>query len=805
MNNIFFSYGHDNHKDFILKIKDYLTKNGFNVFVDSDKLRAGNDWEYQLEVAIDNHSKFLFFITPHSARRPDGYCLNEIAMALYKNKKIIPIMIDFEIPPLSIVRQQYLDLQKLTRNTTFDNNYFEQQMKHLIEVLKGEINLDFQGVQSNIFKQLNPLDFTQDFANHSIIIGREWVKEEINSWIKNHSKSRVLWITAEAGYGKSAIATNLARTFKNVLGIHYCSYNYKEKNNPINIIKTLAFQIQSQLPNYIEQIKDLELNQKNEYHLFESLIINPLNKIKISETYYFIIDALDEATDENGKNKIVKLIRDEFHKLPNNIKIIITSRPDPKLRQILSFYSPIELNAINKKNKIDCINYIKHKLLLNGLLKKVDDKTFVDKLLTKSENNMLYLNTFFKDVERKNIDIDKPESFPIGLNGIYSCFIERFLDDSEFDSDFKYLIEILLGYEDDNYRVSKTPTLIVADILKKNEIDIIKSIQKKIGHYFTIDSDYIKIYHKSFKDWLLMNENTQYRVDSKRGEEKIISFCKKLKPESYKEKYLEFKNFNYYLLLIIFNETKNINSFFELMKPQKDEEKVFKLLMGLSHRFPNAHRKEEAYLSKNISKFLIKVSKKNYQVNPEIWTEKYLLALSTLARVYSKGKRNEKKLKKSIRLYETKIQIILNSKTLESDKWLENLSINFYNFSVLLHKYKKFNEAIIYLKKYLKIENKGINYFRITMVRLLADCYYEIGEYNKAIDLITNTINLKKITPNELENSGFTGLSIKGLLSILEKNYDKTDKVKMAEEIKAINNTIKINSIQFKSNMSNEE
>ena len=88
MKNIFFSYGHDNYKDFILKIKDYLINNEFNVFVDSDKLRAGNDWEHQLEIAIGDHSKFLFFITPYSARRPNGYCLNEIEWHFIKIGKL---------------------------------------------------------------------------------------------------------------------------------------------------------------------------------------------------------------------------------------------------------------------------------------------------------------------------------------------------------------------------------------------------------------------------------------------------------------------------------------------------------------------------------------------------------------------------------------------------------------------------------------------------------------------------------------------------------------------------------------------
>ena len=112
-----------------------------------------------------------------------------------------------------------------------------------------------------------------------------------------------------------------------MIGIHYCSYNFPKKKNPINVIKTLAYQFQSQLSNYFSEIRNIEVFNKNEYELFEELILNPLNKLDLESTYIFIIDGLDEAKDDNGQNKLANLICDEFQKLPKNIKIIVTSRP----------------------------------------------------------------------------------------------------------------------------------------------------------------------------------------------------------------------------------------------------------------------------------------------------------------------------------------------------------------------------------------------------------------------------------------------------------------------------------------------
>lgn len=437
MKTIFFSYGHDEHKDFIIKMKDYLNKNGFTVFFDSDKLRAGDDWEHKLEVAIDTHQKFIFFITPHSARRPDGYCLNEIALALVCKKNIIPIMIDKEIPPLSIVRTQYLDFQELSKNKKSnkksDNESFETQMQYLIEVLNEPKKLDTEGVHAKLISDLKPIDFTQDFAKHKKLIGREWVKDKITTWIDENPESKVLLITAEAGYGKSAIAAHLANTLKNVIGIHFCSYNFDNKKDPLNVIKTLAFQFQSQIPDYLKYIQYVQIDNKNAYELFEELILNPLSFLKTDKTYIFIIDALDEAVNDDGTNELANLIRDEFNKLQSNIKIIITTRPKHKL----SFPNPTILNAKDEENVSDCKEFIKQGLIDNGYSEYFSDDMFVSTLLDKSDANMLYLSQFFDGIKNKSIDIAHPEKFPKGLNGIYESFFERITkDEDEYDEKY---------------------------------------------------------------------------------------------------------------------------------------------------------------------------------------------------------------------------------------------------------------------------------------------------------------------------------------------------------------------------------
>jgi hypothetical protein len=50
-------------------------------------------------------------MTPHSVRRPDGFCLKEIVAALNRHLRIIPVMVIWCEPPLLICPIQWLDMR----------------------------------------------------------------------------------------------------------------------------------------------------------------------------------------------------------------------------------------------------------------------------------------------------------------------------------------------------------------------------------------------------------------------------------------------------------------------------------------------------------------------------------------------------------------------------------------------------------------------------------------------------------------------------------------------------------------------
>jgi hypothetical protein len=99
MRRIFLSYGHDEHRTLAERLKEDLQARGHAVWFDADRLVSGADWERYIEeglewaAAIPDRGRIVLILTPHSVRRPDGYCLNEIARALSRRLTVIPVMV----------------------------------------------------------------------------------------------------------------------------------------------------------------------------------------------------------------------------------------------------------------------------------------------------------------------------------------------------------------------------------------------------------------------------------------------------------------------------------------------------------------------------------------------------------------------------------------------------------------------------------------------------------------------------------------------------------------------------------------
>ncbi|MBI4872147.1 MAG: TIR domain-containing protein [Candidatus Riflebacteria bacterium] len=438
---IFLSYGHDKHAADAQRIKADLVARGHEVWFDLERLRSGSDWEAYIEDGLRWCDKVVLLMTPYSVRRrirgeprsSDGFCLNEIAKALEKNKLIIPVLL-VELadgPPTSICRIQYLDLRDVVPIEQAGERY-EVRFARLVRAVEDE-DLDFEGGQARLARLLRPLDFSADLGAHlSHFQGRQWLLDAVDQWLSEQPTSRVFWLVGDPGVGKTAFASHLVHRRREVIAYHLCAHGHEDKGEPKRALLSLAYQMAEHLEEYKKRLCGMALEDevsKSASTLFDNLVVS-----KLSGDFpppdgprLVLIDAIDEAT-KGGGNELAALVRDHWHKTPPWLRLLITSRPESEVISTLAHVPSCLLDARGSESLSDLRAYISSELASRGLPVRAG---WVQGLLDRSQGMFLYVVWVLKEVAAGHLSLDRPEEFPRGLGAIYASFFARQFSDPD--------------------------------------------------------------------------------------------------------------------------------------------------------------------------------------------------------------------------------------------------------------------------------------------------------------------------------------------------------------------------------------
>lgn len=523
---IFLSYGHDEYADIARRLKQDLEALGFEVWMDEDGIRPTNDWQIAIELGIEKTHSVIALMTPHSMRRPDGVCLDELAYARFKGKNIIPIMVNFVEPPLCISRLQWLDMQNLEDLSTsgVSEHRYQKQFATLLEALKGECVLDFEGQQASLLNSLDPLDFGVEIEKHIHgFVGRKWVFEEFHSWLGNNESSRVFFMVADAGFGKSAISAMMAHSEPSVVGIHFCQYRDRLRSDPRRILCTLAYQLSTQLTEYrsylLEQ-RDIEHVLEDKFEnslisLFDLLFLRPLRRIHSDKPLVFVIDALDELNIEQSSH-FISLITDGFNRLPKWFGLVVTSRPDPEVLRLMAPLEPMVMQQDSESNVTDLREFTRQKLCDIG---EAYSSALLDTLAKRSAGSILYLKHILIEIEEGRLSLKDTGAFPDGLTSLYGhYFVRQFTDETCYRQNVRPLLELMTVV---NFSL---PLSLAASVLEWDDYEIDDSLAN-LGGLFPVENDTIRPFHKSIVDWLINPDfsGRRFRVSAKRGAEKLLA------------------------------------------------------------------------------------------------------------------------------------------------------------------------------------------------------------------------------------------------------------------------------------------
>ena len=81
---IFFSYGHDNHAQFVYELKQRIeqkTDGRIRIWIDKSRIREGNNWRREITEGICASYAVMAFLSSYSVQ-DRGPCLDELAIAI---------------------------------------------------------------------------------------------------------------------------------------------------------------------------------------------------------------------------------------------------------------------------------------------------------------------------------------------------------------------------------------------------------------------------------------------------------------------------------------------------------------------------------------------------------------------------------------------------------------------------------------------------------------------------------------------------------------------------------------------------
>jgi hypothetical protein len=149
---------------------------------------------------------------------------------------------------------------------------------------------------------------------------------------------------------------------------------------------------------------------------FRVLLNDPLHALGKRKPMLLVIDALDES-EVAGKSEFLELISEEFPKLPQWIKILITSRPELPVKEELQHLNPVEITPHDMKNEEDLVKYLR-----KSLSHICNDYEVFESLAWKCEGSFLfayYTQLELKETTKQLTTENISELVPKGISGSY--------------------------------------------------------------------------------------------------------------------------------------------------------------------------------------------------------------------------------------------------------------------------------------------------------------------------------------------------------------------------------------------------
>jgi len=359
--------------------------------------------------------------------------------------------------------------------------------------------------------------------------------------------TRIFWLAGLAGTGKTSIAITLCRMLQNdpkVLfgGAFFCSRtaNVAELTDARNILPTLATALAQRSPGFAAALT-AELNTDSHAALkpisgqFAALLQRPLATTSSLESpVVFVVDALDEFSNENEVKKLLEIISNPSYDA--NVKFIFTSRPETHISS--SPISNSNRNTIMRLHTIDteevtediCM-YITDAFTRSPLAKPWYSEAEIKILAALSDGLFIFASTMIAYVlkaqsakgreTRLRTALSEVQDSKVAmgpLNAIYDFVLTRASDMTEIEpNELELALKVLACI-----LAARVPLSVsaLADLLglEADEVqDSLQRVQALVHVPDKVDQPAVRTLHASFGDYLF----SRNRIPTSLGNETL--------------------------------------------------------------------------------------------------------------------------------------------------------------------------------------------------------------------------------------------------------------------------------------------
>ncbi|KAI0027259.1 hypothetical protein K488DRAFT_32940, partial [Vararia minispora EC-137] len=199
---------------------------------------------------------------------------------------------------------------------------------------------------------------------------------EISAWVNTPIPSpRMLVLFGRAGTGKSAIAHEIAHRFYDANRLTtslFFIHSPKKDSKPRLLVTNLIRDLCDRHPSFKRAVGDALSKDPYLRHgapscgAYFEFLIHQLDNLRPLERVFVVIDALDEAGDQEQRKDLLDSLSEYAPRLPDNFRIFLTSRPEEDIVESLRESDAIRVlhmdNPILASTRNDVHEFVKSHL-----------------------------------------------------------------------------------------------------------------------------------------------------------------------------------------------------------------------------------------------------------------------------------------------------------------------------------------------------------------------------------------------------------------------------------------------------------